>query len=678
MKIVFDMAQFNVLPYNGTEKSYCTFAEGKDEAYSDKFEQLGIQSHNFILNADSCMQVYLLYFSVLAFREYILLPILRALERNNCLNKFQSILSWSLGNYSWQQKLNGLFILTKQFYQTLTISCILHFHRFWISNLAGEVLASFYAIIFAAVIILLPLIFTLLWFFKHPLFHNISNRMWCQHLFENLMIDKKGGHRQLPLLWEILKLWRIIINACCIIFFKGHCILQLIALQMTSLAAIAFMLTVKPFKQGGWIEATNEIAQFLYCQLMFMQTNVAVYKSDIERTRYEREIVGQWQLGLIIFIGVLGLVPLILTKLQSLYTWVKSHFEVKPAKPLYRKYAQPVTDFTLPDAVASFTKIIAPFRPEPIPQHWRLRPIEYGPNTFTLAGIVDAEHSLWDDDKEERDISMEGREPEVDPAVFARNTVKQSVLKLNVQRESLKFVDSFQIQKFAKAQQDQQVLTLLRPDHNLSQYSATVYRDDQSSHLRYGPQAAGSRLQLQMLGPEVIRVNRWLQRDNQLGTALNSTIDIHDINADLRTSSGFSRRIDSGFNMHRQSFDLQHPRVQSSTSNPTPIHSNNIRMFRRSVQIEGGGLNMINGEWTRKRPSQQQIALIRESIQEQKGTPQLEETKELHVQNVPASEESAKLIKKNKKRKQKVIIFKGNFKLEMRTKNETMTIYNQK
>ncbi|TNV87932.1 hypothetical protein FGO68_gene10281 [Halteria grandinella] len=682
MKIVFDMAQFNVLPYNGTEKSYCTFAEGKDEAYSEKFEQLGFQSYNFILNADSCIQVYLLYFAVLASRKLIFLPILRALERRNMLRRFQIFLRWCLGNYTWQQKINGIFILTKQFYQTIAISCILHFHRFSNWTLSGEVLASIYALIFAALILLLPLIYTMLWVFKHPIFDPQGNRSWCQHLFENLRFEKKRVPHQFAPLWEILKMWRILINACGIIFLKGQCLLQLFVLQMTSLAAISFILIVKPFKQGGCLEAANEMAQFLYCISMIMQTNASVYKGNIERTIYEREVVGQWQLGLIALIGMLGLFPLILIKLLALIQWIQSHFEEKPVRLLDYQYHAQVSEpsQSIEQADEPEVKMLMPFPPEPKPEHRKQLPKEYVPDVFIIEGFVDAGNDMRD--YQEPDAHEEGAEPEVDPAVFAQNRVRQRVLRVEVRRVSQKFADEHLVDNRFRSQQARYRVAGIKPDFNMSDYSESVYRDDQRSHYRHGTAAGDSR---HLLGPQLQRVNGWLQRDNNPDTAMNSTIDIQDINAELNTPS--NRRIDSGLSLHRPSVDQQHVRAQSSGSTLTPQGSRSINMFRRSVHIEGG-LNLIHGV---RRQSNQHILppIISEVTQEQRVTPQMEESNEVdHPRNAEPedveSDEASSMeerksddkVKKRKKNKQKKL--KGAGKLEKRTKKETLPIYNKK
>ncbi|TNV87931.1 hypothetical protein FGO68_gene5766 [Halteria grandinella] len=680
MKIVFDMAQFNVLPYNGTEKSHCTFAEGKDEAYSDKLEQLGFQSHNFILNADSCMQVYLLYIAVLASRKFIFLPILRALERRKMLRRFQIFLRWCLGDYSWQQQVNGLFILTKQFYQTIAISCILHFHRFSNWNLSGEVLASIYALIFAALILLLPFIYTMLWVLKHPIFDPQGNRSWCQHLFENLRFEKKRVPDQFAPLWEILKMWRILINACGIIFFKGQCILQLLVLLMTSIAAILFIIIVKPFRQGGWrLEAAIEIAQVLYCFLMVAQKRTA-YKGNIERTVYEREFIGQWQLGLIALVGMLGLFPLILSQLLSLIKWIQSHFEEKPVRKLDQQYHTQVseTSQSIQQVDEPEVKTFIPYPPEPMQEHRKPLPIEYGPCVFAIEGSVDAGNDMRD--YQDPDAHKEEAEPKNDSAVFANNRDRQKRLRFQGGLERNKFADKYLVQNTISDQKARYALSGSRPEYKISDYSDSVYRDDQSSYIKDARGAGDSRSFL-WPWPQLQRENRWLKKNINFDKAKNSTIDIHDINAELKTPS--NREIDSGFSRPRQSFDQQLQGLQKTGSTLTPKGLTTINRFRRSVCIDGG-LDQIHGS---SQLSSQRIHLppiiISQFTEEECKTSQIEEN--LPPGNAePESDEQLSLeerkseeqVKKRKKNKQKKL--KGAGKLKKRLQIETMPIYNNR
>ncbi|TNV73717.1 hypothetical protein FGO68_gene10838 [Halteria grandinella] len=289
LKLVFQMSQFNIFPYNGWEKQYLEFGDDVQEAPGETFEQLGIQSYNFIYNSDPALQAYLLLFGFYISSNFLRLLTMKIPE----LHRLQAI-SWVNENL-FQKSINLFFMVTKQFYLQLSIGSIIHLQKVDYTK-PGEAVASYYAFIFGSLVVAFPICCSLLWWFMSPL----KSRIWCQSIFQ---IGSPRDIRYSPK--EVLNIWRMLFTALSLTLLTEQPIIQLFVLSILSLLTCL---------QKGLSarELFQEIIQLSFILCTLHQTELSAKIGFEEEVKEESELVGQFQIFIIGIALITQLIPLIL------------------------------------------------------------------------------------------------------------------------------------------------------------------------------------------------------------------------------------------------------------------------------------------------------------------------------------------------------------------------------
>ncbi|TNV87927.1 hypothetical protein FGO68_gene10677 [Halteria grandinella] len=290
--------------------------------FSPSFNRTGIQSFNFIKNSITpiCLFEWLGFITLAYGLVYIILTYFLLNQEEAKLKKIWIVIA------------KGFVFLTKQFYFSLPLNCMVHFQRI-IQDPKGEWVSTIYMSTFGLYCLAFPTYLIVQFIRKHPMFfRNCVQRQIFNSFLEDLRVPKRN--HEIHQLWEVIKLIQfLLISIVSVVLIKYPVLVFTINIMLCALKFI-FLGCQQPLKNGQWNEYIKEALFASYGLTMFNLTDISARRENMELLEFERDTFSLIKFSIIIVAMIFQLAPFflyfqlkaIIIKVVQLYRQFRSWF----------------------------------------------------------------------------------------------------------------------------------------------------------------------------------------------------------------------------------------------------------------------------------------------------------------------------------------------------------------